>query len=148
MEYVEALNDYQGNKKSLFLAGGITNCPDWQSELVSMLQGQDIAVYNPRRKNFPIHDPSAAEKQIRWEHDKLRKADAISFWFPKETLCPIVLYELGKWTMSDKPLFIGIDPAYQRRQDVEIQTMLERPDAKLVYDLQSLAGQIKGWAKQ
>lgn len=44
--------------------------------------------------------------------------------------------------MTDKPLFIGIHPNYPRRQDVEIQTSLVRPDIKIVYSLQDLAEQI------
>lgn len=76
------------------------------------------------------------------EFDKLRKADFISFWFPSETICPIVLYELGAHSISTKPLVIGLDPEYKRRQDVEIQTKLVRPEIEIVYDLNSLANNI------
>jgi hypothetical protein len=30
---------------------------------VEALQDLDIAVFNPRRANFPLHDPSAEEAQ-------------------------------------------------------------------------------------
>lgn len=30
----------------LFLAGGITNCPDWQIEVIRLLGNQDIVVAN------------------------------------------------------------------------------------------------------
>jgi hypothetical protein len=146
MKYIEAPEIYQGNDRSLFLAGGISNCPNWQAELRKLIGDEQIVLLNPRRDEFPIHNPNAAEKQIRWEYEHLRKADAISFWFPKETLCPIVLCELGAWSMTNKPLFVGIDPEYPRRQDVEIQTKLARPDVKIVYDLESLSDQIKEWA--
>ncbi len=50
----------------------------------------------------------------RWEHDHLRRAKAIMFWFPSETLCPITLYELGAWTIlarqTGTKLFVGADP--------------------------------------
>lgn len=72
----------------------------------------------------------------------LRDADAILFWFPCETLCPITLYELGAWSMSDKPLFVGVHPAYQRRQDVEIQTRLARPDVAVTDLLAALVASI------
>ena len=146
MIYIEAPNNYEGNERSLFLAGGITECPDWQSELVEILKNENITLLNPRRRNFP-NTPDASEKQIIWEHEHLRKATAISFWFPKETLCPITLYELGTWSMTDKPLFIGVNPDYQRRRDVEIQTKLARPEIKIVYYLEKLASQIKNWTK-
>ncbi len=146
MQYIEAPIEYQGEERSLFLAGGITGCSDWQVELMDLLKDEDIVLLNPRRANFPVHDPDAARKQIAWEHRHLRKADAISFWFPKETLCPIVLYELGAWSMAFKPIFVGVHPEYQRRQDVEIQTKLARPKVEIVYDLTSLSAQIKEWA--
>lgn len=139
MIYIEALNEPKHFiRRSLFLAGGITGCPDWQADVVGLLKDSDIVVFNPRRKDFPIHDPNAARKQIEWEHEYLRMADAILFWFPCETLCPIVLYELGAWSMTAKPLAVGIHPDYQRRQDVEIQTKLARPDVAIVYSLPDL----------
>ena len=44
--------------------------------------------------------------------------------------------------MTSKPIFIGVDPKYQRRQDVEIQTKLARPEIEIVYSLEDLANQI------
>jgi hypothetical protein len=148
MKYVEAPEIYDGKGQSLFLAGGITDCPDWQADLVKLLENEDITLLNPRRKNFPIHDPNAALAQITWEHNHLKKASAISFWFPKETLCPIVLYELGAWSMAHKPIYVGVHPEYQRKQDVEIQTVLARPEVIIAYSLEVLAGQIKEGIKK
>lgn len=142
MKYIEAPRIYDIRKCSVFLAGGITNCPDWQQEMVSLLRDTELVLYNPRRADFPIGDPSAANKQIAWEHKYLRYARAIQFWFPKETICPIVLYELGAWSMTEKPIFVGVHPEYQRRQDVEIQTKLVRPDVQICYSLSDLAIQI------
>ena len=137
-----SLNKWSGGSSTLFLAGGITGCPDWQTDLLRLLADTDLVVFNPRRKDFPIGDPNAALEQIAWEHHVLRQADIISFWFPKETLCPITLYELGAWSMTQKPLCVGMHPEYQRRQDVEIQTALARADISIVYDLVQLAGSI------
>ena len=139
---VEAPDEREPAGPSLFLGGGISGCPDWQAEVVRIiaeLAERPLTIFNPRRANFPIHNPSAAEAQIRWEHRYLRKASAILFWFPKETLCPITLYELGAWSMTDKPLAVGVHPEYARRIDVEIQTKLARPDVSVAYDLRSLA---------
>src|SRR5574343_509048 len=100
MKYVESPTEYDSSTiPAVFLGGGSTDCPDWQRAVVNMLRPFEIVLLNPRRANFPIHDPHAAEAQIDWEHRHLRIADAILFWFPKETLCPIVLYELGAWSM-------------------------------------------------
>ena len=150
MRYIEALENLEPeqNQSSLFLAGGITDCPDWQQELVRLLRDTDLILLNPRRANFPMTDPTAANQQIDWEHRHLRLADAISFWFCAEAMQPITLYELGAWSMTDKPLFVGVHPDYSRRQDVEIQTKLVRPDVKIVYALSDLANQIKQYPFQ
>jgi hypothetical protein len=143
MKYIEAPNDFDLNgREGIFLAGGITNCPDWQKEMTTLLNGIYATLLNPRRANFPIGNPNAAKVQIKWEHDALRRAHSILFWFPCETLCPIVLYELGAWSMTSKPIYVGVHPKYERRQDVKIQTSLVRPEVSIVYSLDALAGQV------
>lgn len=150
MRYIEAPKNYtrRKNEKVIFLAGGITNCPNWQQDLVKLLDIPHLVILNPRRKNFPIGNPSAAVEQITWEFYSFQKADLISFWFSKGSLNPIVLFELGKWLVQkEKRIFIGIDPEYQRKQDVEIQTFLERKDIPLGYSLEELAKQILEYLK-
>ncbi len=117
--------------RKVFLAGSITDAPDWQADAIEALKDLDVVLLNPRRANFPMDDPTAAEAQITWEHEMLREADAILFWFSKDSLGPIVLYELGCWTVYQqnegvKPLFIGVEAGYKRSQDVVIQTRLVR----------------------
>lgn len=146
MRYIEALKEYETNKyqTSIFFAGGITNCPDWQQELVKLLKDVNIDILNPRRKDFPIGDPNAANEQIAWEFRHFEKANMISFWFSRGSLNPIVLFELGKWLVQkEKRIFIGIDPGYIRTQDVVIQTELERDNIEIVDSLEDLANQIK-----
>ena len=143
LEYVEALDTYNGGKPSLFLAGGIQGTPNWQKDFVEKLGDLDIVVYNPRRKNFPIKDPNAAEEQITWEYKHLRKADVITFWFPKETDCPITLFELGAHSKGNKPITVGVHKEYSRKQDVEIQMKLVRPELEIVYNLEDLVEQTK-----
>jgi len=141
--YIEAPNSFMESTErerclpTIFLAGGITGCPDWQSAIHTMLKG--VIILNPRRKDFPIGDPDAALEQIKWEYEHLRLADMILFWFPCETLCPIVLYELGAWSMTDKQIYVGVHPDYKRKQDVEIQTKLARPSVSIAYSVQELA---------
>jgi len=142
MKYVEAPSEYSGDEYSIFLAGGISRCPNWQQELVLRLSDTDLIVYNPRRANFPMGNELEGIKQIRWEWDYLQKVDYISFWFPKETLCPITLFELGSWSMSETKLFVGCHPDYPRRFDVEVQLSLRCPEIKIVYDIDCLARQI------
>ncbi|HEX4606764.1 MAG TPA: nucleoside 2-deoxyribosyltransferase domain-containing protein [Urbifossiella sp.] len=138
--------EFDGPVRSVFLAGGISNTRDWQAELVHILGDAPLVLLNPRRENYPWHDPAAAEEQIRWEFRHLRRATAVLFWFPPETLCPIALFELGGQVRAvDQPLFVGTDPAYARRQDVVIQLRLARPEVTVVDDLAALAGQVREW---
>lgn len=129
----------------LFLAGGITDCPDWQAVIIKELNDvSDLTIYNPRRENFPIDDPDASEEQITWEYNHLRDSDVIIYWFSRGSINPIVLYELGKWgTSTDKPIYIGIDQDYTRSIDVEIQTKLSNPNTTIVYTLEELANKVK-----
>ncbi|MFW6310857.1 MAG: nucleoside 2-deoxyribosyltransferase domain-containing protein [Nanoarchaeota archaeon] len=145
---IEAPNDVYSleNKENvkLFLAGGITNCPDWQKEIIKHFEKEKgLTIYNPRREYFDVGDPNASEAQITWEYLKLLESDIILYWFSKGSLNPIVLYELGRWgNSSRKTIFIGIDEGYERKQDVEIQTKLARPDVKITYSLSDLASDV------
>jgi len=126
-QYIEAPNGFKELlRPHLFLAGGITGCPDWQHQVSHALvtRGFKGTILNPRRANFPIEDPSAAKEQITWEYEALRLADVILFWFPKEQIQPIALFELGRWSFSGKRLVVGRDPEYPRRQDIDIQMEL------------------------
>ena len=147
MKYIECPEIYDGKETFLFLAGGISGCPNWQIELAEMLKETNLVVLNPRRKHFLENNPDIEEEQITWEYNHLKKADIISFWFPKETLCPITLYELGKQSTNNKPILIGVHPDYKRKRDVEIQTKLIRPGVKIVYSIKDLAEQIKNIIK-
>ena len=151
VEVVEAPNEVElsDNKINIFLAGGITNCPNWQSELISLLKyriqdnNDDLVLYNPRRENFPIDIKDESLRQITWEHKYLSECDQIVFWFSRGSLNPIVLYELGRWGNStDTKIYIGIDKGYERSADVIIQTALSRPDVTVVDSLKELAFKI------
>jgi len=148
--YVEAPEIYcPDGRQSIFLAGGIMGQPNWQKELSQiLLKATDLAVLNPRRQDFQIDNKKESRNQIRWEFEHFRKTNAICFWFPPATLCPITLFELGAWLSSNKVLFIGVDIDYKRRRDVEIQVELARPDLQVFHSLESLSTVIIEWANQ
>lgn len=132
---------------SLFIAGGITGTSDWQTELLKLLEKQEVLVYNPRRDNYKASDPIVEFEQISWEYEHLGQADAVSFWFPKESLCPITLFELGLMLNHNpyKRIFIGCDPSYSRIRDVKIQVFLRNQRIKIVDSIQDLSDQIIDW---
>jgi hypothetical protein len=117
----------------LFLAGGISGCPDWQEHAERRLVPVSGLLINPRRYGHLA--PEFEAEQVTWEHEALRASRAILFWFPKETLCPITLFELGAWSMTNKPLFVAVHPEYQRRENVLSQLRLARPDVAVVDSL-------------
>ena len=147
INYIECPNvphAYDNNIK-LFIAGGISNCPDWQLALRAKLeehQSLNLTIINPRRKDFDISDKGATEFQIKWEHEQLTGADIVSFWFPKETLCPITLFELGKMAAMNKYIFVGCHPEYQRKVNVIEQLKHIRPKVEVVFSIEKLAAQI------
>ncbi len=127
IQYIEAPDQSKAALyPSVFLAGGITNCPNWQKELITYLDEADIriTVFNPRRDNFPIDDPLAAQAQIQWEYHRLKVADLTSFWFSRGSMNPIVLFEYGMALGQKREVCLGIDTEYIRRQDVVLQTAL------------------------
>ena len=143
-KYIEAIIDYKRlpGEFSIFLAGGIIGCGDWQKEMVKKLSDTDLVILNPRRNDFP-EETNATAVQIKWEFDHLRKADMILFWFPKEGPCMTSLYELGTWSNTDKPLFVGIEPGYIKRGGMIKQLALVRPGMVVADSLDELAAQVK-----
>jgi hypothetical protein len=136
----------KSDKRSLFVAGGISNCPNWQTDIIADLveKGLDANLFNPRREDYPDEEAEAI-RQIEWEFYALNKADAVLFWFPKETLCPITLLELGRFTHDTKTIFVGTHPDYQRKLDVITQLRLARPDVQVVHSLDALTEQVFSW---
>ena len=132
---------------SLFLAGGITACDDWQKEVIAELEYENVSIYNPRREYFNIADTSAAYRQTTWEYERLEQMDIFSMYFcgwrtfntdqeDQELVQPICMYELGRNILrmqnrfpSDwhKRIHISIEEGYPRAKDVIIQTELCAP---------------------
>lgn len=142
MKMIEAPKPFRGKQPSLFLAGGISDTSPWQTRLIRMLAETRWMILNPRRADFPMGDPTEGVRQIAWEFHHLSLATATAFWFPSETLCPIALFELGAASKEPKPLFVGTDPQYARRFDVQEQLRLRRPQVTVVDSLEALASQL------
>jgi len=129
----ECPDNYEESDDSptVFLAGGITGCPDWQTDIKTRLLETcpGLFLFNPRRATFDVNDENAFDIQVTWEHRHLKKARCILFWFPCETLCPITLLEIGKWMvlapLENKHLIVGCHPKYTRRKDVQLQLNLQ-----------------------
>jgi Nucleoside 2-deoxyribosyltransferase like len=133
--YVEAPQPYDGSGPSVFLAGGITGCPDWQAVAAAKLLPH-TDVLNPRRREYHMSEAEYA-RQVTWEYHHLRRADVVLFWFPTDALQAIALFELGAFAVSDKPIVVGADPGYPRRTDVVLQLSHARPGLVIHSTLES-----------
>ena len=125
----EIWNKASDQRKAIFLAGGITNCPLWQDYAAKRIASSlPVVVLDPRRDNWDMKNGHVESViQISWECKHLKKSDHILFWFPSTSDCPIALFELGSYLDKNTPISIGTDCQYNRRFDVEVQTAMVRP---------------------
>ena len=119
---------------SVFLAGGITNCKEWQKEVIENLKYEDVSIFNPRQEHFDVSDKTASYKQILWEFEHLEKMDIFSMYFCNDNSDqPICMYELGRNIVRmqnrfpsdwEKRIVVSVEDGYSRKTDVLIQTEL------------------------
>jgi hypothetical protein len=152
LNYIECPAKFETKRGIVFLAGGISNCPDWQTIMKDLIHKNcpGLVPLNPRRMNFDVNAKDVHDEQIKWEFDALRASSVIIFWFPKETLCPITLYELGTWSILHKlhgsDIIVGTDPEYARAADVKTQLSLATDsDFPVVHSLADLAKSLQQW---
>lgn len=127
---------------TVFLAGGISGCRDWQKETIEHLYrfvGRDdnqVVVYNPRQEKFDINNPHAASDQITWEYQYLNQVDIFSMYFVGgNQVQPICMYELGHYTKPyGDPQVISVETDYIRKNDVIIQVALATRGFTTVHD--------------
>lgn len=117
----------EDGRVNIFLAGTITGSEvNWQEQAASFIirhaGSTPVRVFNPRRGFFEFSN-SELRTQIEWEYQHMLVSDAMLFWFGPETVAPITLFELGKFTARLTPdvIAIGAHPDYPRRSDLEIQ---------------------------
>lgn len=132
--------DHSFGPADIFLAGGITGCPDWQARAIDLIAASapDLTVANPRRSQAIPDQGIEAMAQIAWEHRNLATASLIAFWFAAGQVQPIALFELGKALGRGQALVVGADPGYPRLLDVTVQTALERSDHPIHDTLEDL----------
>lgn len=140
MKVITAPEAYLPEEKDVivFLAGGITGCSDWQSEVIRKLERKsntdNLVIINPRRTVFDLDDKNKSIEQIKWEHQYLSNCDIFSAYFTSDTVQPITLYELGRYSTDfmyryDRSeimwrVLVSIEDGYSRTNDVGIQTLL------------------------
>lgn len=120
-------------KITVFLAGGISECWDWQKAVIDAIEksGFDtdkLVIFNPRREKFDINDKSASAEQIKWEFKALELCNIFSMYFCESiSVQPICMYELGRYLGPGgryKNTIITAESGYKRLYDVIAQTNL------------------------
>lgn len=107
---------------TVFLAGTIDmgNSVDWQSEVITMLDGPNIRIANPRRV-IALEAIEDIDFQIRWELYHIKKADAIFMYFAPGSKSPITLLELGLILgMPEKKIVVVCSKGFDRYQNVRM----------------------------
>ena len=145
---IQSPNEYIPEEKKdkilIFLAGGITNCSDWQKSLIENLQltlkekeyFSNLIFINPRRKSsIFFKNEEEIIKQIKWEFKYLNKCDLFTMFFDNSKLSdqPICFYELGKYLNQfqniyknnyEEHIIISYKKGFRRTLDLKIQVDL------------------------
>lgn len=116
--------------KYVFLAGSIGGnasltvlCKDWQIDMTNFFTGQGLGVYNPRRPDWDSSwvqsfDNPQFYQQVNWELDALEKAEIVLLNLEPETLSPISLLELGRF--STKKIYVICPEGFWRKGNIDI----------------------------
>ena len=129
-----------------FLAGGISNCPDWQKTVIEEIEKTEdidlshLVIFNPRQENFKMYDAVTAQKQIEWEFRWLEQCDIFSMYFCNaDSVQPICMYELGRHVLKKERqpnnIIISIEDGYARQFDVitQVNLAITKPDVILCH---------------
>lgn len=142
MRYLEPPNylNLSEYTKSVFLAGSVGSKENWREDLGARITDEsDLMIFSPYVKNFD--NKKISEQELtEWENYHLNKASIVVFWFSWETFAPISLLELG--LHINKNLVVGCDLDYLKRDNLEIQLSIHRPDLKIAYDLKDVLKEI------
>lgn len=130
MFVVEPPNKVPPGYFSIFLAGSIEmgKAVDWQTEIIRKLGETDVAVLNPRRKDWDstwVQSSKNPEftKQVGWEMNGLEGSDFAAFYFDPNTLSPISLMELGLMAGLKKTILVCCPEGFWRKGNVDLLCM-------------------------
>lgn len=131
--------DARINYTTIFLAGGISKCWEWQRACLDEIERlskekkvntDNMIVYNPRRSCFkPDAKVHEINEQVKWEYHYLESCDVFSIYFcESESTQPICMYELGRNVAikqqnkdSTDLVVVSAERSYSRYLDVALQ---------------------------
>ena len=119
---------------TVFLAGGITNSWDWQTEVINILDEIDkkekqqgvLRIYNPREEYNVDNKVYTMEDRIKWDYEKMNNATIFSAYLTKEATQGATLFEIGRYVTrmqmiyhsreAWKHLCISIEDGYKHKE--------------------------------
>ena len=127
MFVVEPPNTVPTAHFTIFLAGSIEmgKAKDWQADVIRKLNTVDVAVLNPRRKDWDstwVQSSTNPEftKQVAWEMNGLEGSDLAVFYFEPGTMSPISLMELGWMSGLQKTCIVCCPEGFWRKGNVDL----------------------------
>ena len=118
----------QFDRIPIVVIGCISDSPEWQSKLISLIDTNKYDVINPRGPKSSTKTADGVRKQIEWEHRALEYAQIVIFWFPKESKCLGTLFHYGKLLeracKDGIRLIGGCDPGYTHAGELDVRTQL------------------------
>lgn len=117
-------------------------CGDWQGWVAKSLNKYDIIVANPRIDYWDSLDDDGLFRQTQWEHNAMELSDMIAFWFCRDDVQPLSLFELGRWSYTEKRIVVGASPMYPMLRELKSQMAVVRPEMKIEDSLKGLAQSI------
>lgn len=131
-----------GDQVRIFLGGSIEmgKAPNWQAAFADKIAYLPIAAFNPRRICWDASleqdiKNKALLHQIDWEMKNLDNADLIIIYLHPNTISPVSLMELGRYSQSGK-LIVCCPEGYHRRGNV--QYLCKKDNVLLLDDFDEL----------
>jgi hypothetical protein len=113
---------------------------DWQKEVESMLEFEDVVILNPRRDDWNPNweqskDHSHFRGQVEWELSALESCTDIFMYLQPGTNSPISLLEFGLYARSGK-LIVCCPEGFHRKGNIDVTS--EFYDVKQIESLKDL----------
>ena len=131
----------QAHDISILLAGAIDNGNAfmWQPIVEDALSDIQVTVYNPRNDAWdsalkPVLENPVFKTQVSWEIDNLERSDIIFMMFPKGSISPISLLELG-YFVGRRTMVVCCEPDYWRKGNVDYMCQIN--DVPVYTDIES-----------
>lgn len=123
--------------RRVFLAGSIEmgKAELWQDKIIkysesneakSCTQCTNVLIFNPRRGDWDSTWKQEITngdfyRQVSWELTALERSTHILYYFASNTMSPISLLELGKFSnYPDKKVLVVASPEYARKGNIDI----------------------------